>query len=808
MIKLVSPYILFLALSLLTLSSQAETLDTTRVVLLEDVEVVSSVKEHGGVRQQPSSVTMLNRQQMESARITSLKGVSSLAPNLYIPDYGSRLTSAIYIRGIGSRINTPAVGLYVDEIPCVDKSAFDFNFYDVENIEVLRGPQGTLYGHNTMGGLVRVHTKNPFAYQGSDIRLGYATGDQHRTVSATHYHRVSDRFAFSGGGFYEGGSGFFKNDLTGKRVDDQESGGARMRGIWLPNDRVKVDANLSYTYSDEGAYPYFYTGTLAGEETYPDLVGKISNNRENTYRRSLLNAGVNANYQSEHWQMSAITGYQNLRDRMFMDQDFLAPDIYTLEQKQRINTLTEEVVFKNKNTEKWERTTGAHLMYQWLHTDGPVNFYADGLRWLEGNINAAMPSIDRIPMLQKMGFTGMHVNFRGDQLLMNGDYETPTFGAAMYHQSTYHFTPHLSATLGLRLDYEHQQMSFLSPALVEYGFSMPNASPRMAVDLQDLTSSVLYEGTLKNDRFKLLPKVALKYAFDRNNNLYASVTKGLRSGGYNLQMFSDLLQIAMRADMMNGVQEGVGKYMDDLASKTGMPPTVPDMVRQLMKDNMPHIEAPSIQQVVYRPEYSWNYELGTHLTLLDRQLSVDASLFLCRIYDQQIARFAPTGFGRMMVNAGKSQSWGSEFSARWTPNKHWALMANYGYTRATFLDYDAGDEHDYSGNYVPFVPAHTLSADAAYTWTLRSKGLRSLSLGANVVGSGRIYWTESNDASQSFYAQMGARLALDTKYALITLWGKNLTNTHYNTFYFESAGRGFEQHGKPLHVGVDVAIHF
>ena len=83
--------------------------------------------------------------------MTSIKHLTGLVPNFYMPDYGPRLTSAIYIRGIGSRINTPAVGLYVDNVPYLDKSAFDFNTYDIERIDVLRGPQSTLYGRNAMG---------------------------------------------------------------------------------------------------------------------------------------------------------------------------------------------------------------------------------------------------------------------------------------------------------------------------------------------------------------------------------------------------------------------------------------------------------------------------------------------------------------------------------------------------------------------------------------------------------------------------------------------------------------------------------
>jgi outer membrane receptor protein involved in Fe transport len=121
--------------------------------------------------------------------------------------------------------NVLAVGLYVDNIPYIDKSAFDFNFYDIERIDILRGPQGTLYGRNTMGGLIKVHTRSPFSYQGTDVKLSYGTKSNYRSASLTHYHRWSDCFAFSAGGYYEGSDGFFRNSLNGKKVDNMEAGG-------------------------------------------------------------------------------------------------------------------------------------------------------------------------------------------------------------------------------------------------------------------------------------------------------------------------------------------------------------------------------------------------------------------------------------------------------------------------------------------------------------------------------------------------------------------------------------------------------
>ena len=158
-------------------AAPVEPRDTTKVVDVEEIVIVASPKENTKFRQQALSSSVFSREQLHTNQVTSIKNVTSLVPNFYMPDYGSKLTSAVYIRGIGSRINTPAVGLYVDNIPYLDKSAFDFNLYDIERIDVLRGPQSTLYGRNAMGGLMRIYTRNPFRYQGTQASLGFSSGN-------------------------------------------------------------------------------------------------------------------------------------------------------------------------------------------------------------------------------------------------------------------------------------------------------------------------------------------------------------------------------------------------------------------------------------------------------------------------------------------------------------------------------------------------------------------------------------------------------------------------------------------------------
>ena len=113
----------------------------------------------------------MTQQEMQQLQVRQLTDMSLYVPSFTMPQYGSRLTSSMYIRGIGSRVNNTAVGIYYDNIPLISKSAFNTHFYMLDRVDVLRGPQGTLYGANTEGGIVRIYSKNPMSYQGTDINL-------------------------------------------------------------------------------------------------------------------------------------------------------------------------------------------------------------------------------------------------------------------------------------------------------------------------------------------------------------------------------------------------------------------------------------------------------------------------------------------------------------------------------------------------------------------------------------------------------------------------------------------------------------
>ena len=754
--------------------------DSSRVINLEEAIVVATPKQTTQLRKQPLSANIYSGKELEQLQVTSLKGLSALAPNFFMPDYGSRYTSAVYIRGIGSRMNTPAVGLYVDNIAYVDKSAYDFSFTDIERVDVLRGPQATRYGRNTMGGVIRVYTSDPLRNSGTQLSLGGSTRNGGRSASFTTFLHPSDNFGISLTGYYNGEAGFFKNATTGKHADFSDAGGGKLRMSYRPSSRLRFDFTASYEQSYEGACPYFYEGAVKGTEPYADYLGTLSQNRPSTYRRSVFNTGLSIAWRANHFTLNSVTAYQRVADRLFIDQDFIAADIFSLDQRQKLNTISQEFSLKSKGGKPWQWTTGVYGMYQHAKTTCPVDFYQDGVDYLNSVFANVLPA--GMPM--SLGFTGNSLPFRASL-------KTPAANAALFHQSSYKFDNGLTLSAGLRLDYDYQRLDLRSGVATPITFQfamMGRPTP--------FQSNPVLNDKLNNDTWQILPKLALQYDFKQNlGNVYASVSKGYRSGGYNIQAYSDLSQSMLQGDMMQQVYD----YSYNMMTGMGMPGVVVERNLSSLKENIP---APAeATTLYYKPEQTWSYEVGGHFNFCEGAFQLDATAFWMDTRDQQVANFAESGMGRNVKNAGKSRSYGAELSARtrWMDNRL-TVNTNYGFTHATFRGTD---------NYVPYVPKHTLSATADFRQPLNGDFLRAITLGANLSAAGDIMWDEANTHQQDFYATLGAHLSLEfDRDIALTLWGKNLTNTDYNTFCFDSMNRRYAQRGIPCHFGADFKVKF
>lgn len=760
--------------------------DTSRVVDLDEVVVVSQSKEAYRLRQQPLSSSVFGESDMQQLHVRDLRQLSAYVPSFVMPQYGSRLTSSMYMRGTGARINAaaPSVPVYYDNIPLMSKSAFNSHFYMLDRVDVLRGPQSTLYGMNSEGGLVRIFSKNPMNYQGTDVNM---TVGAWRNGELAHFHRPSENFAFSVAGFFNAHDGFYKNQNLDKNSDRLREYGSRVRLMWKPTERLTADLTADYQFTQENAFPYGQYDVAAGEVADP------STSFLNTYRRNMLNTGLHLSYDAGSVLLTSSTSYQHLYDRMTMDQDYTPANRMMLKQHQKMNAVTEELTVKGTDNGSWKWVFGAFGSYQGMQTDAPVTFGSDMNQMLAQMILNYMPSAAQ----------NMFSTWEITQFDVPETFKTPQTNLALFHESNLHVTDRLTATVGLRLDYNKAKVDYDSRGYLDLHY-IAAMGPRTIEQTSQLTDTIC-SSTSKSST-QLLPKFGLTYRIDnRGSNVYAQVSKGYRAGGYNIQMFSDIMQTEMQA---NGLQLRQGNY--NINERLHTPQTYEEVNKT----------------IAYNPETSWNYEVGTHLNLFDGKLQADLSTYYMQVRNLQLSKMAGNySFGRQMVNAGKSASCGLEAALRGQAfDDHLSWAVSYSFTHATFREYtDSVDvttttatgpvktrqEVDYKGNHVPYVPQHMFSAQAGYRIDLSKTALlRSVTVGCNVAGCGRTYWDEANTASQKLYATLGANVSFDCDFVTVSIWSTNITDSRAAVFGMPYNNGFIGQRIMPRMAGMDLRFHF
>lgn len=731
---------------------------------LPEVSVVD-VRQGNRMATAPVSATTIGRADLSRLGAVAVKSMSEAVPNLYIPDYGSRITSSIYLRGIGARMDNPSVGLTVDNVAIINKDAYDTDLPDIARVRVLRGPQSALYGRNTMAGLIDVETLSPMRYQGLRASLTAATAETFR-ASLGWYGRPNDKTGCSASASFNHQGGFWRNQLTGEKCDRENSGSLRLKFHWRPDSRLSLQNVLSGSLLRQEGYAYENVAT-----------GRIAYNDECSYKRFALADGLTVNRFHERFTMTSVTTFQYLDDDLLLDQDFLPLPYFTLNQRKRETAVTEDLTLKGEcGAYSW--LAGATGFYKHLDMKAPVVFKTTGIAELiESHRNDANPFYP--------------VAWNGRSFPLNSDFTNPTAGGALYHRSKVSLGS-LGIEAALRLEYERAALSYRSHCNTSYTIydnpsgELPAGGWQGVGELEEVRRvgiNIDDTGRLHRDFLMLLPSLSFSWQFgDGDGNLFASVAKGAKAGGFNTQMFSDVLQ-----QRLMGIMGLASKYDVD-------------------------------QVVGYNPEKSWNYELGAHMAFPSANLKGAFSAFIIDCRDQQLTVFPDgTTTGRAMANAGHTRSWGFEAEAQWSPSERLGIQASYGFTEARFVRFFDGRE-DYRHKRLPYVPRQTLFLQAVWMQPVSSAG-GMLELAADLRATGDIWWNEQNTLRQPLYALLGASASYSAPFGKQTpgqgargknwsvrVWAKNITGTRYDTFYFKSIGNEFIQRGRPFQAGLTMAL--
>lgn len=674
---------------------QVELPDTSRWMSLELQEVViKASKDNVTHKTIPASVSVIPSEFIKEIEIKSLTDLSGTAPNFFMPEYGSKLTSPVYIRGIGSRINSPSVGLYVDYVPYFEKAAFDFDFFDIRRIEVLRGPQGTLFGRNTMGGIVNIVTTSPMDYQGSHLNLSAGTYGAY-SLNAGHYGKGGNKLGYSLAVNLLHNDGFYTNAFNGKKVDKLNSYGFRNRLIYEASSNLTIENIAGFESSRQGGYPYsIYNDSL-------DIAEEINYNQYSSYDRDMFSDALLVRYTPGNFELMSTTSYQYLDDSQKIDQDFTPDSLFFIIQDSKQHMLSQEVVARSVGSRMYKWLFGGYGFYQIFDNAVNVDAYAQRMDYLK-------------------------------------KYDHRIAGGALFHQSSLTGFPvkNITLTAGIRVDTERDLLDYF------YDRTLRGTYAVLADTLYPALKSL-----------EVLPRFAVNYKLN-NSNLYVVVARGYKTGGFNSTF-----------------------------------------------------ERP--EDLMFDPEYSWNYETGIKSSFFNNGLNADLSFFYIDWKNQQIYQTVPSGRGSMLKNAGHSVSRGAEISLRTAPMKGFDLVLSYGYTDARFVQYDLNEKVNYDRNYLPYVPRHTVSAQAGKTFTIKNSNLlEKIRLSSIYRGAGQIFWEEENTNLQKYYGLLDAKVSFSGKSVQLDLWAKNMLNTKYSSFFFEALGNKYVQTGRPAQFGVNVALKF
>ena len=474
---------------------QTDTTDTT----VEEV-VVTSRRVAESLQRVPVSVSAFTPAALERIQARDTTELQGAVPNLNIVQGRASSNAAnIFIRGVGQpdalQTFDPAVGVYVDDVYFSRIRGLQFQLLDLARVEVLRGPQGTLFGKNTIGGALRFVTRRP----DEELR---AMGQ----VTVGSYNEFGVRMAMSGpiaegvnGGFAALGQrrdGFVHDPRNSREYNDQDTVAVRGQLAFTPTERLQIDLSVDYVHDDAALQVGQATNTLTNLFGAPLLVINsntlptydfLTSTTETTPNQTMLDhGGVSANVQyrfNENLSLRSITAYRELSSRDYIDFD--ATPI----------PLTSSLVAVDQDQISQE--------FQLNYSSGPLSLVA-GLFYLQENIQSFQTA-------DAPAFTLPLGNFLRT---VNDDLETTS--TAAYFNASYNLTDRIRVSGGLRYsldekDYFRTTSTFSTSPLLRGTFAF-----RAADEFDNLSATV-----------------ALDYQAADDILLYGRYAQGYKAGGFN-----------------------------------------------------------------------------------------------------------------------------------------------------------------------------------------------------------------------------------------------------------------------------------
>jgi len=472
-------------------------------VTLEEI-VVTARKRDESLHDVPVAVNAFSAAEIESAGIGRPQDFIALTPNMTMVQTQNQGTSFITVRGISQARNSePSVAVLIDGVALANPSQFNQELFDVEHIEVLKGPQGALYGRNAIGGAILIRTQDPGDTLGGKFMVGYDSGPGYKVRGSVGGPIAgSESLKFNVSGSYFDTKGYIENQFLGGNADPFRDRSARAKLLWQPNDAFRADLRLSYSEVNTQALYFNIT------ESVNDTSLRVRVNNRGVDERVLYGTSLKLDFETPIGLVTSISSFDHIDELLTGDQFNFLPipesalvGIGFPDQAQHqwldVDAWSQELRLSSAVDERLRWIVGAY----YIKTD---RFISTGNVFDFGS--GVVPRVKRTPLpIFDPQFTFLADAQDNDAWALFGDL-------------SYDITEQLEGSVSLRYDRDHRRNTTNTPQ---------EFIPEALIDLA-------FPGQVRTHTWDdLQPKVTLRYMPSDTWNLYGGYSRGFRSGGFN-----------------------------------------------------------------------------------------------------------------------------------------------------------------------------------------------------------------------------------------------------------------------------------
>ncbi|MEN8723418.1 MAG: TonB-dependent receptor [Alphaproteobacteria bacterium] len=676
-----------------------------------DEIVVTAQKRAEDVQDVPLSVSAIGGEALKEKNIANLEQVADNVPNLHIE--AAPTFNYIYMRGIGSGYNRgfeQSVATIIDEVFYGRPSYLSNGMLDLYAIEVLRGPQGTLFGKNSAAGVVHMRTVDPEPEWAFDGDVMYGMDNHYRIRTAFQGPLITDDLSFRVALLREERDGLTFNTTLGKDEENVDNVSARIKLLWEPTSTLSIKLAATGNTVNQGGSGQQLLKILprhrAAMEVFDDQVNdSFTDDRSHTdvpgfVDRDTWDTTMTVNWDIGEYTLTNVLNYAQMDEDVAYDADFSPIKFLQLDNNENYDQISQELRLTSPPG-TIEFVTG--LYYYANHLVATFDI-TDFLTVVEiGNVtgqvdqqydNALLGTQAALQIQLRQTLDGGAAQETSTTLF---DQESESF--AIFGQGTWHITDDFGLTLGLRgtmetkdLVYDHRLFNNLTGGEGEVGPTNPLGAQAFPV-IQ--SGNVQFAATRERKEYDVSPKASLAYQWNDDIMTYLTYAVGFKSGGFNAQALNE-------------------------------------------------------SQLEYEEENSVVYEAGIKSELFYGAMRLNVSVFLSDYQDLQTTAFDGVTF--VVTNAASATIQGIEVDGAFLPMENLMLTFSGSYTDATFDSFPTGPcpaednaqfpnfligfvqsppPCDLAGERLVNVPKVTLNMDAAYDVEFGNSGI-NLHIGGGV----------------------------------------------------------------------------